>query len=187
MREFKVIDWIKNLSISQIELIMLIVTTFAPQFVGFTRHWEGDNLLSLDIVFIAFMYSAGTSTRPYYSGITFLNPYVTYSNTTMTGLSILFGVAVIYYCRGKVSRKTVYLTAILSILLPLYSGIAIIISCLSNEIFVYSGPIPIQMLIGLSITHFTGLRKDDSWLGSKSEEPCWEESSEVKMGYKNNE
>jgi hypothetical protein len=187
MRKFKAIDWIKNLSISQIELIMLIVTAFAPQFVGFTRHWEGDDLLSLDIVFIAFMYSAGTSTRPYYSGITFLNPDATFPNTTMTGLSILFGVAVIYYCRGKVSRKTVYLTAILSILLPFYTGIAIIISCLSHDLFVYSGPIPIQILIGLSITHFTGLRKDDSWIGSKSEETWWEKSSEVKMGYKKNE
>lgn len=178
MREFKIVDWIRNLSISQIELIMLITTALTPQFVGFTRTWENDVLVSMDIVFVAFMYSVGTSTLPYYSGITFLNPDVTFSNTAMTSLSILFGIAVIYYCRNRISRKIVNITAILGILLPLFTGFTIMISCLYIGIVVYSGPIPIQLVIGLAITHYTSLRQDELWMTTESKDKWWEKSSE---------
>ncbi|MFW9843181.1 MAG: hypothetical protein ACFFEV_01265 [Candidatus Thorarchaeota archaeon] len=70
--------------------------------------------------------------------------------------NIIFAFQVIRYIRGKASKKRTLVAGALTLVLPIMSLIVALPLMFSSGVFVYVGPIPIQLISGLLLMHLAG-------------------------------
>ena len=96
------------------------------------------------------------------SGLQVLNYYALYSGLSLGFFNIIFAYQVIRFTRGKTSRRKTLIVAALTLFIPL---IAILYGwpvMFSSRVFAYVGPIPIQLITGLSLMHLAGQEQSTS-------------------------
>lgn len=161
------IEVTRQLTLNQVTYIMLGVTLTAPLAIfchggGFDDSWHiYISVIALTWVYlppeqdiIVFGLSSG--------GFHILNPGVILTTSIVWVFNALFALYVIKYYQGRTSRRTVLLTAVLSILLPLFNVIQALDILQRSELLVYIGPIPIQLVVGLLLVRQKTLDKDVS-------------------------
>ncbi len=142
-----------RLSWKYASIIMLLVTVLPPYmtflygFGGHDRH--------VSIVMYA-LFWAIYPPESSIGGFHVLDYFSLTSGLSLGFFNIIFAFQVIRYIRGEASRKSTLVAGALSLVLPIISLIAAWPAMLSSGVFVYIGPIPIQLAIGLLLMHLAG-------------------------------
>ena len=148
---------------------MIVITLIAPISVMNVPVNENENLVGP--VIIALLWSFWPTGAKRREGLQIFNIQDINLNSSLTFMSLLYTYFIIRHLIGKTPRCRVYLAGLLSIIPPMLAGILNIIVHIRNGIFVYSGAIPIQLLIGLIIVkRFAPIEDKGPWLYENSED-----------------
>ena len=150
-------EYIQRMSIRQISILMGIVIIFAPGILWSYPVRDGDILVTMGFMLSALSWTYSASYPVLMDGFQFLNPEVLLGPSLFTVPPILFAILVVRYCQGKNSSKEVWIVAFLSVAIPMFVGLTPMVSYfLSYGIFMYSGIIPIQFIVGYLIMKYYG-------------------------------
>ena len=89
-------------------------------------------------------------------GLQVLNSYSVPIGISLGFFNILFAFQVIRYIKGASSKRKTLVVGALTLVLPIISLIVSWPAMISSGIFVYIGPIPIQLVTGLLLMHLAG-------------------------------
>ncbi len=178
---------IHSLTQQQIIGIILFVTLALPvmsMFHGGTRTGE-EWVVDISLVAITWIYlpdhwneNSGTM-GAMGGGFHILEPAVMLSTSLLCIFNILFAIQVVRFCKGDASKKSALLSGVLTLILPVLMAWQAYSWYLQEYIqqtenFVYVGPIPIQLIIGLLLIRFAGpWNVKGPWKDSESEQDKW--------------
>ncbi len=134
-------------------LIMALATVVPPYttfLYGFGGH-DGHVSIAIYALFWA-IYPPESSL----GGLQVLNYYSLTAGLMLGFFNIIFAFQVIRYIRGKTSKRSTLVAGALTLVLPILSLVAALPVMLSSGVFVYIGPIPIQLATGLLLMHLAG-------------------------------
>jgi len=89
-------------------------------------------------------------------GLQILNYFSLTAGLSLGFFNIIFAFQVIRYIRGKTSKRSTLVVGALTLVLPIISLIVAWPVMLSSGVFVYIGPIPIQLATGLLLMRLAG-------------------------------
>ncbi|MHA1907583.1 MAG: hypothetical protein ACW98Y_09845 [Candidatus Thorarchaeota archaeon] len=185
----------QQITVNQIIAIMIFVTLVFPVMVvwqGGTR--SGDEwIVHVTLLAVTWIYLP-----PYWDmnsgafgvmggGLHILNPSATLLSLIMTIFNILFAIQVIRFCKNESSRRAALVPGVLSLVLPLLMAwqaysMYVIEFMLGTGIFVYIGPVPIQLIVGIFFMRFAGPWKDAViWDDSRKEQSDWWDKDETEQ------
>jgi len=142
---------------------MSLVTLMAPNFVMMLRMMNEGIITQFEPLVMGMVWSYSSIVDTHYAGFQFLTPTVLFVNSVFTFAQVIFSFLVVRYCQGKVSFRLVMVGAIISIALPVYVGISVVISSLMVGRLAYSGIIPVQLTVGYLIIRFKGAPEAVLW------------------------
>ncbi|TFG11268.1 hypothetical protein EU537_12840 [Candidatus Thorarchaeota archaeon] len=157
---------ISELSTVGSSIIMVLTTLFAP-IVSACYGWGGSPegyWIDLAIIAITWIYlpESGNSSPIYLGvrgyGLHLLNPMLLYRTFTLWILSLIFGFQVIRFRSGDAGKKSTLALGILSLIPPTVLGLMGYVPIIQAEVIAYSGPIPLQFIIGYIL-----MRYSDHW------------------------
>jgi hypothetical protein len=189
---------LQRLTLNQIVALMILVTLVFPV----TALWQGGHrsgeewIVDVSIIAVLWIYLP-----PYWDmnsgafgvwggGLHILNPSATIITLILTIFNLIFAVQVIRFCKGEASKRSALVSGLLSLVLPLLMAwqaysMYVIEFMLGTGLFVYVGPIPIQLIIGLVLMRFAGPWKIDTiWDDDVKEQSEWwedEQSEQVEQ------
>ncbi len=132
--------------------IMTITTLFAPSGVYFFSLRNSNITVSIHAILWGIMPEQSSS-----SGSIILDSYIIVGRGLVVGVfNIWFGFEVIRYFNDYTRKRRAILAGVLSIAYPLVLAIVSWPWIRFSESFVYLGPIPIQLLIGLLLMKYFG-------------------------------
>ncbi|MGD2072358.1 MAG: hypothetical protein PVG65_02590 [Candidatus Thorarchaeota archaeon] len=178
---------ISNLSKNQTSIIMLIVTVLCPITIsgmGWGGDSEGNHWVDLAIVAVLWTFfpvsgnwnPMGFGVQGY--GFFFLNPIVIYNTFPIWFLSIMFAIQVVRYRTGNALKRKTLQLGILSIIPPSILGFIGYIGIVQAGLLIYSGPIPIQLIVGYVLMRYSDKWKADL-LFEKDDVPSWWEEEKT--------
>jgi hypothetical protein len=174
---------IENLSPLAVSVIYAIVTLFCPIAVV-TLGWGGDSEGNkwVDLVVVALTWTffplsgnshpMGLGIEGY--GIYFLNPSVLINTFPILFLSIVFAVQVVRFRMGEAPRKQTLQLGFLSILPATLWGLLGYTVVVQSGLFIYVGPIPIQLLLGYLFMRYSLKWKTEQLFEDEKVENWWE-------------
>ena len=136
-------------------IIMALMTLVAPYTVFLNGYTFSDGQSSMSTTIYALfwgLYPPETGM----GGLQVLTFFTLTAGLSLGFFNIIFAIQVIRYVRGETGRKSTLVAGVLTLVLPIISLIIALPFMLSSEIFVYIGPIPIQLVTGLLLMHFAG-------------------------------
>jgi len=134
---------------------MVFVTLFAPSGVYFFSLRNSNITVSIHAILWGIMPEQSSS-----SGSIILDSYIIVGRGLVVGIfNIWFGFEVIRYFNDYTRKRTAVLAGVLSIAYPLVLAIISWPWIRYSESFVYMGPIPIQLFIGLLLMKYFGEHK----------------------------
>ncbi len=146
--------------------VMVITTLLAPSGVYFFSLRNSNITVSIHAILWGIMPEQSSS-----SGSIIFDSYIIVGRGLFVGIfNIWFGFEVIRYFNNYTRKRTAILAGVLSIAYPLVLAVVSWPWISYVESFVYMGPIPIQLVIGLLLMKYFG--------ESKLLEP-WSDSDEV--------
>jgi hypothetical protein len=176
---------LRELTIRQISVIMLIVTFVSPMVAQWHggHHFGEEWIVDVSIIAVLWVYLPSywdMNTGAFGimgGGLHILNPSATVLSLMFTIFNLIFAYQVIRFCKGETSKRSAIIPGVLSLVLPLlmaWQGYSmyVIEFMLGTGSFVYIGPIPIQLIVGLILMRLFG-----PW---EIETP-WEEEDKVKQ------
>ena len=126
------------------ELIMTLATLIPP-FLTIMSHIDGE---SISIAITGLLWAIFPPKSPT-SGFQILDTHWLQGSLTLGFFNILFAFLVIGFIRGRSSRIKPLAAGAMTIVIPLLAFLRYLPYMILNEYFVYIGPIPIQLIIGL--------------------------------------
>ncbi len=174
---------ISDLSTVQSSIIMGVTTLFAP-IVSASYGWGGSPegyWIDLVIIAITWMYlpESGNSSPMYLGirgyGLHLLNPMVLYRTFTLWILSLLFGFQVIRFRSGDAGKKSTLALGILSLVPPTVLGLMGYVAIIQADVIAYSGPIPLQFVIGYILMRYSENWETRTPFGEDEPTKWWEE------------
>jgi hypothetical protein len=96
------------------------------------------------------------------SGLQVLNYYALPTGLSLGVFNIAFTFQVIRFIRGAASRRNTLLVGALTLAIPIISLIAAWPAMALSGVFVYIGPIPIQLVTGLLLMYLAGPKESTS-------------------------
>jgi hypothetical protein len=176
--------YMKKLSHGQAKIVIVLTTMFAPiAAIPFTS--TNGNVTTVGNTLSALFWHLGTSLGWEGWGIhigelSMFNPGTMVSDMLWTLPTIPFAYKAIRYIERRSSKTTVYITAAISIIVPLVLGILSMGMLFGRGILVYAGPIPIQLVIGLLIVEgMTPQEKDQGPIDEEFKKRWWKNEPEV--------
>ncbi|MBN2229105.1 MAG: hypothetical protein JW779_05885 [Candidatus Thorarchaeota archaeon] len=174
---------IVNLSPLTVATIYTIVTLLCPIMI--TSFSMGNDYLDnrwIDLVVVALAWSyfpASGNSNPMGFGVEgyglfFLNPSVFINTITFTFLSILFAVQVVRFRMGQAERKQTLQLGALSILPAAVWGLMGYYPVIWSGLYIYVGPIPIQLLLGYIFMRFSTRWRTDILFEDEEVKNWWE-------------
>ena len=177
---------IENLSPLSVSVIYAIVTLFCPIVVA-SLGWGGDSEGNhwVDLVIVALTWTflplsgnsnpMGLGIEGY--GIYFLNPSVLINTFPILFLSIVFAVQVVRFRMGEAQRKQTLQLGVLSILPATLWGLLGYMAVGQSGLFIYVGPIPIQLLLGYLFMRYSLKWKTEQLFEDEKVENWWEDKA----------
>ncbi len=133
------------------ELIMTLATIVAP-FMTIMSNITGRGI---SIAITALFWAIFPPTSPT-SGFQILDAHWLPGSLSLGFFNILFAFFVIGYIRGKSSKRKMLAAGAMTIIIPMIAFFSVLPYMILNEYFVYIGPIPIQLAIGLFLMRSLG-------------------------------
>jgi len=162
---------------------MVLTTVFAP-IAAIPMTSTTDEITTTSNVLSALVWHLGKSLGWEGWGIkvgelSMFSPGVMMSDMLWTLPTVPFAYLVIRYLEGRSSKTSVYITGVLSIIIPLVLGILSMSALLDRGFMVYGGPIPIQLIIGLLLVEGRAPQeKEPSPIDEKLKDHWWENKTE---------
>ena len=147
-------------------VVWILVTLFVPSAIFFWMVAGNMALIGGTVYSLAWVYTIG-STNYDFMGTSFLGIFLPVdSSSVVYGLhilnplvlmwvplfgifNILFSVQVVRYVKGKASYRLSIILGLLTLAMPLYQTAIYLPYVLAYSYFPYTGPVPIQLIIGL--------------------------------------
>ncbi|MCK5151523.1 MAG: hypothetical protein KAQ65_06775 [Candidatus Thorarchaeota archaeon] len=160
-------------------IIWILVTLFAPIAIFFWTIAGGMALIGGTVYSLLWVYTIGSTNFDFmgtslfgiflpvdpnniFYGLHILNPLVMQWVPIFGIFNILFAVQIIRYTRGKASLRSSLILGILTLVMPLFQTVIYMPYILNYSYFPYTGPIPIQLALGLIIAKKYGPKPLDA-------------------------
>lgn len=177
----------KNLTIRQIILAMLFVTLVFPVTSSFHGgHRTGEEwIVDVSIIAVTWIYlpSYWEMNRGAFGvwggGLHVLNPSAMILSLIFSIFNLIFAFQVLRFCKGEASKRSAFVSGLLTLVLPLLMAwqaysMYVIEFMVGTGNFVYVGPIPIQLIVGLILMRFSGPWSIETpWEGEDVEQSDW--------------
>ena len=141
---------------SKYALMIIFLVTVIPPYASFISSTSiDDGHATMDIVIRGLLwafYPSGSSL----GGLHVLDMWSLAPGLLLGVFNIIFSFQVIRYIRGESGKRKTVAVGVLTLVPPIMFLISVIPFMLTWSIFVYIGPIPIQLAIGLLLMHFAG-------------------------------
>jgi len=145
---------LEKLTERQVANILAVFTLAAP----FGVFWQGARLSVVETAIYASIWVLRFKNGSFYAFHIFDLGY-TFTAVSTGVFNILFALQIIRCFKRDGSRRVAYVLGALTLLLPLWLGISMMLYVLENfGILLYMGPIPIQLALGLLILQKTELK-----------------------------
>ena len=136
--------------------LIMALATVVPPYTTFLYGFGGhDGHMSVSVAIYA-LFWAIYPPESSLGGLHVLNYYSLTAGLMLGFFNLIFAFQVIRYIRGKTSKRSTLVAGALTLVLPIISLIAALPVMLSSGVFVYIGPIPIQLATGFLLMHFAG-------------------------------
>jgi hypothetical protein len=133
---------------------IMVLATVVPPYTTFLFGIFGlDNHVSIStyaVLWVVYPSEAGVS------GLQVLNFYALYSGLSLGFFNIVFAIQVVRFIKGKSKKRNTLLAGALTLFVPTTAILAAWPVMIAARVFVYIGPIPIQLVTGLLLIHFAG-------------------------------
>ena len=143
-------------------LIMTLVTVVPPYTTllsGFGGH--GHQISNVSISIHALLWAIFPPEFSY-GGLQILNLIALSFGIPLGFLNIIFAFQVVRYFRGETSKRRTLLAGISTLIVPFTSLIIVLPIMISSGLYVYIGPIPVQLITGLLLMYFAGPKEPTS-------------------------
>ena len=139
---------------------MSVVTIFAPNFyiTGIGRN-EG-LIVEMFPVVKALVWTFSPESN---GGFQLLTPSLLLQDFSLTFPQILIVILVVRYCQGKRERKRNLAIALLLAMSPMIFGISRMLELFLGGYLIYSGIIPIQIIVAYLFIRFKGKPEESPW------------------------
>lgn len=183
----EIIQRFKDLTNRQIILVMLFVTLVFPV----TSSWQGGSgtgeewIVDVSIIAVTWIYLPSYWDMNHSAfgvsggGLHILNPSAMIMSLIFSIFNLIFAFQVIRFCKGKASKRSTLVSGVLTLVLPLLMAwqaysMSVIEFMVGTGNFVYVGPIPIQLIVGLILMRFSGPWSIETpWEGEGEDKSEW--------------
>jgi hypothetical protein len=130
--------------------IIMALATLVPPFMTVFSHLDGQ---SISVAIVALIWAIFPPSSPT-SGFQILDGNWLQGSLPLGFFNIVFAFQVIRFIRGKSSKVKTLAVGVMTIIIPMIAFFGMLPYMISRQIFVYVGPIPIQLVIGLFLMRF---------------------------------
>jgi len=130
------------------ELVMAVATLVLP----FMTIFYGLDGQSIYVAITALFWAIFPPVAPA-SGFQILDGYWLQGSLPLGFFNIVYAFQVMRYIRGKSGKWKTLAVGVMTLVVPLIAFLSVLPRMISRAVFVYIGPIPIQLVIGLLLIH----------------------------------
>ena len=140
-------------------LIMVLVTLIPPYTTLLSGFGGHDHHVSISIHALLWAIFPPEFS---FGGLQVLNLNALSFGIPLGFLNIVFAFQVVRYFRGETSRRRTLLAGISTLIIPFASLMMALPFMLSSGVYVYIGPIPVQLITGLILVYSVGPKEPTS-------------------------
>ncbi|MFW9843184.1 MAG: hypothetical protein ACFFEV_01280 [Candidatus Thorarchaeota archaeon] len=143
--------------VSKYATVIMALATLIPPFMTIFHGLSGHDghLTGVSVTTYALFWAIYPPTSSP-SGLQVMTYYSLSAGLPLGFFNIIFAFQVIRFIRGRSSKRKTLVVGALTFVIPIISLIIALPAMISFGVFVYIGPIPIQLAIGLILMHFAG-------------------------------